>query len=120
MTNFATRLKELRVEKGLSQFELAKKLSTSKSTISMYEQGRRTPSYEGLEEMADYFNVDMDYLMGRSDYTTRIVKYDSAREFASPKHEILYKRMRNASEKELEKLEKMWDLIADEEDHMLD
>ena len=45
----------------------------------MYEQGRRKPSYELLEEICDYFNVDMDYLMGRSDIKNRYqagLKYD--------------------------------------------
>ena len=70
MTSFAKRLKELRKSLGLTQAELAKFLSSSASTIGMYEQGRRTPPYEGLEEIADFFNVDMDYLMGKSDKTT--------------------------------------------------
>lgn len=79
MSTFATRLRQLRRDKDMSQADLAKVLSTSASTIGMYEQGRRTPTFEGLEEMADYFNVDMDYLMGKSDYTTRNVSTVKAR-----------------------------------------
>lgn len=62
---FKDRLKELRALKGLSQVELAEKLGVSKSLIGAYETGDRNPGYENLEEIADYFNVSMDYLTGK-------------------------------------------------------
>lgn len=68
MASFATRLKELRTEAKLTQQDLADTIKVSKSTISMYENGKRLPEYETLEAIADYFNVDMDYLTGKSDY----------------------------------------------------
>ena len=55
-------LKKLRTEKGLTQEELAKNTNLSKSVISMYENGKRKPSFEVLELFADYFNVDMNTL----------------------------------------------------------
>lgn len=70
--NFSTRLKELRVSKDLSQDDLAKTLGLAKSSISMYEKGKRKPSFEVLESLADFFNVDMDYLLGKTDKTTFI------------------------------------------------
>ena len=73
MTTFNERLKELRNVKKLSQRELAEELSVSKSAISMYESGAREPDHEMTEKIADYFNVDMDYLMGRTDVTMRFV-----------------------------------------------
>lgn len=66
MSNFMTRFKELRKSAELTQDELAAKLNVAKSTISMYETGKRQPDFEKLEEIADFFNVDMDYLLGRS------------------------------------------------------
>ena len=62
---FNKRLKFLREDSGLSQSELAKLIQISKSSINMYERGEREPKFETLEIIADYFNVDMDYLLGK-------------------------------------------------------
>ena len=59
---FAKRLKELRASRGLTQDDLARELNLVKSSISMYENGKRKPSFEVLEAIADYFNVNMDTL----------------------------------------------------------
>lgn len=59
---FGNRLRELRENKGMTQANLAKALSISRSAIGMYEQGKREPDFETLEKIADYFNVTMDYL----------------------------------------------------------
>ena len=67
MSNFTIRFKELRKSAGFTQDELANKLGIVKSTVSMYETGKRQPDFEKLEEIADLFNVNMDYLLGRSD-----------------------------------------------------
>lgn len=74
MGNFQTVLKSLRKSNGLTQDELAKVLKVSRSTIGMYENGSREPDYETLEAIADYFNVDIDYLLGRTLKTTKIIK----------------------------------------------
>lgn len=66
MPNFNIRLRELRNIKGLSQQQLADIVGMSKSSINMYERGDREPGLELLEAFADYFNVDMDYLMGKT------------------------------------------------------
>ena len=74
MSNFQTVLKELRKSKGLTQDELAKIFKISRSTIGMYENGSREPDYETLELIADFFNVDIDFLLGRSNKTTKLIK----------------------------------------------
>lgn len=66
MVSFATVIKQLRKERGLTQDQLAALLGVSRSTIGMYETGSREPDFETSEAIADVFNVDMDYLMGRS------------------------------------------------------
>lgn len=73
MGNFQNVLKSLRKSNGLTQDELAKVLKVSRSTIGMYENGLREPDYETLESIADYFNVDIDYLLGRTNKTTKIL-----------------------------------------------
>lgn len=59
MSNFSNALKRLRNKKGMTQAELADALGVGKSTISMYEVGKREPDFEGLEAIADFFNVPM-------------------------------------------------------------
>lgn len=56
----------LREERRLSQSQLADILGCSKSTIAMYETGARLPKTEMIESIADYFNVDMNYLYGKT------------------------------------------------------
>ena len=67
LSKLSERLRTLRNEKGLSQQGLADQIGISKSNINMYERGEREPSIARLEVLADYFNVDMDYLLGLSD-----------------------------------------------------
>ena len=71
MPKFCDRLRTLRTNKGLSQQDFAKQLGISKSSVNMYERGEREPSFEMLEVIADYFNVDMDYLLGKSEFTNK-------------------------------------------------
>lgn len=66
MKIYSERIKQLRKERGLSQDQLAKILGVSRSTVGMYETGKREPDFESCEAIADFFNVDMDYLIGRS------------------------------------------------------
>lgn len=65
MASFNEILKHLRNRENLSQSELAQKLGVAKSTIGMYESGKRQPDFETLESIADFFNVDMNFLLGR-------------------------------------------------------
>lgn len=71
--NFKTRLKQLRNERGISQRQLAEFLKVAPSTISMYENGQREPNFEVLESLADFFNVDLNYLLGKTNKTTKII-----------------------------------------------
>lgn len=66
MSLFGNRLRQLRKEDNLTQKDLATKLGLAFSTISMYERGIREPDFETTEAIADYFNVSMDFLMGKS------------------------------------------------------
>ncbi len=61
---FAEILKSLRKQNGLTQEALANQLKLSKSTISMYENGERTPTMEAMMPIAEFFGVDMNYLYG--------------------------------------------------------
>ena len=60
------RISQLRKEKHLNQIGLALKLNISQYMVSAYETGRHQPTAEMLEAMADFFDVSIDYLLGRS------------------------------------------------------
>lgn len=61
------RLRELRLERNMSQQRLAMELSMTQNTISHYENGEREPGIKELIRIADYFNVSLDYLLERSE-----------------------------------------------------
>ncbi len=61
------RLKELRRARNMTQLRLAMELNTNQNTISRYESGEREPGIAELIRIADYFNVSVDYLIGRTD-----------------------------------------------------
>jgi len=58
------RLKQLRKERGIKQEDLAKIIGVTKSSVSMYETNKTTPSYSALAEIVRHFNVSADYLIG--------------------------------------------------------
>ncbi|ABR47108.1 transcriptional regulator, XRE family [Alkaliphilus metalliredigens QYMF] len=60
------RIKELRQEKDFSQIQLAKQFDITQQTISNYESGVREPSITTLKNLADFFNVSIDYLLERT------------------------------------------------------
>lgn len=64
MGQFASILKQLRLQKGLTQPQLAERLGISRSAISMYERGEREPDTATMETIAALFGVDMNYLYG--------------------------------------------------------
>lgn len=70
--SFGERLAALRKEKGISQAQLAKMLNMGQSTIAMYERNKRRPDPETLERLADFFQVSVDYLLGRTDSRERL------------------------------------------------
>lgn len=65
-TEFKEIILKLRDEKNMTQSQLADSLDISKSTVAMWETGKRFPSAELYEHIADLFNVDIDYLYGRT------------------------------------------------------
>lgn len=64
------RLKSLREDSDMSQKDLAGAIGVSPSTIGMYESNKRTPDSEMLNRIADFFQVSVDYLLGRTNEKT--------------------------------------------------
>lgn len=71
MSYFSERLKATRQEQKLTQKNLAEYLKIQERAYQNYEYGNREPSLDTLIKIADYFNVSLDYLVGRSDDPTR-------------------------------------------------
>lgn len=65
--NFPSRLKSLRISNNLTLEQLGKELGSTRATIGNYENNNKKPSLEMLIKIADYFNVSIDYLVGRTD-----------------------------------------------------
>lgn len=68
MTTFGTRLRELRISKGLGQKEVGVIIDVSDSSIRKYETGDRTPTPDAIKKLASYFGVTVDYLIGNSSF----------------------------------------------------
>ncbi len=65
---FAERLRELMKERNLNQVKLAEKSGVKQNTISAWLLKKKEPSIRSLWLLADFFDVDIDYLVGRKDY----------------------------------------------------
>lgn len=72
------KIKELRKEKKLTQEELAEKINVTKLTISRWERGERVPKSDKAQQLADFFNVSVAYMLG---YTENSVIYDDEQIF---------------------------------------
>ncbi|EIP8069385.1 helix-turn-helix transcriptional regulator [Enterococcus faecalis] len=67
MTTFCKKLKELRSKANISQTTLAKEIGVTTRQIQRYESGENEPKLSQAILLADYFDVSLDYLVGRSD-----------------------------------------------------
>ncbi len=67
MNKFSERLRELRLEKDLSQLKLGKELGYTQAAIGKWEAGTRSPNIDSLIEIARFFRVSVDYLLGLED-----------------------------------------------------
>ena len=101
--DFALRVKQLRKNKHLTGEQLGNILGITKTGISYWENGRSVPDNEMLLKLADFFDVSIDYLLGKTDIETKIDKstyygdYDEVVEYLkdNPEHLDVYKRILN-------------------------
>lgn len=137
MTDFKDIFVRLRKEKGLNQEEIAKALGLSKSSIAMWETGSRRPSPDVYEQIADFFNVDMDFLYGRTDirrkvwfdeggrpYVPEETYYldDDAREMAqfmyeNPEYKVLFDASRKVSKADIETVKTIMDKFRSDDNN---
>ncbi len=65
---FSENLKMLRIELGLSQIDLAKKMHTTQRKVSYWESGKIEPDLKSLWDLSDIFDVSIDFLIGKEKY----------------------------------------------------
>ena len=98
MTKFQIEFKRLRQERQMTQADLSKALGLSRSTIGMYEQGQRTPDYETLELIADFFNVSITTFFNGADSEAELFKSNSSSFTYSPDEKDIIIGYRQADE----------------------
>lgn len=74
MRNIGKLIAELRKERNITQDELAGRLQITKQTVSNYERGKRLPSYEALEAIADVLNVPMSFFLSKDEQAEELAR----------------------------------------------
>lgn len=114
------RLKSLRNGTPDTQAQLADKLGVARTTYAMYEQGKREPDNATLNKIADFFNVSVDYLLGRTDIKYRFnpeKEYEGLEEFLNDPilNDFLKNDLKNATPAEIAKLRAMYQIMKADE-----
>lgn len=91
MNKIKDKIKQLRIEKNLSQKELAKTIGLSEKTISHYESGYSEPSLEIIIKLVDYFGISTDYLIGTESEDGQIETTHFGNEISEDEQELLDK-----------------------------
>ncbi|MFD1361319.1 helix-turn-helix domain-containing protein [Lentibacillus salinarum] len=89
MHKFSERLKDLRIDNGYRQDEIAKQLNVTTSGYGYYEQGRNEPSLETVKNIANTFKVSTDYLLGLIDTPNPPIYYSITEDLSLNESEIL-------------------------------
>lgn len=103
-STFENILKNLRKSKNITQRQLAEKINVTHVSISGYESGNRSPDTETLQKIADYFNVSIDSLLGRS---SNFINFN----LSNPKMSRFYEELRQADDELIDKIITIWNVI---------
>lgn len=124
LKDFGDRLKEIRLNKGLSQEEFATLLSTSKQVISRYETKQRTPKITVVNEYAKILNLSLEYLLGETDSESENKnssnskeKEPSQRQSDNKELEKIYTILNDFSDEQLKMAAKLLVALSDSEDN---
>ena len=94
-TMIGTQLKDLRKKRALTQIQLAKALHVATGTIGNWEVDARDPDFPMLLKIADFFNVSVDYLLGREDYFGNYYRRDLMQSDLSDNEQVLVESFRS-------------------------
>lgn len=108
------RLKELRLEKGLTQEKLANKLGINRTTIAKIESGDRDLTLDHLQRLSSFFNVSYDYILGKSDNRTntiQVIDMTNSKDGVTPIQMEVLKKIDDLNVKDLEQIMDYIDFI---------
>lgn len=120
MKKLKERIKELRLEKNIMQKEMSETIGIAPRTLRGYEGGTREPNIDKLIEIANYFDVSLDYLVGRSDnpkgLTNDISSIDkdegvNLKAISDTDLKRWYEGLPLSQEEDLKKLRAIWEII---------
>ena len=94
------RLKQLRNAKNMSREELGKVVGLSKSMIAAFEQGKRKPRWETIQQFCDFFKVSADYLMENEENPTRVIFEVEILKGSAPVNEFILDKAPNLLSKQ--------------------
>lgn len=106
-------LKSLRESRKITQSQLGEYLGAKKSAISLWESGKRQPDQETLVRIATYFDVTVDYLLGREEQSSTPAQEKAPAD--DPLTEQIMAKAQKMSDKERLKLLKLIDLVVEGE-----
>lgn len=116
MTKIAETIRELRLERGITQQDLAKAIGVAKSVVYYWENGVNEPKASYIFALANFFDVSIDYLLGNmknwNDGTVADTPPPASLILADDERELL-KRYRTLSAKDKERIKTAIDIYAD-------
>lgn len=89
MKTLGETLKELRIDKGLTQKEMAAELSVSIPTLSHWECNYQEPCYDDLRKLCSFFNVSVSYLLGQEDDFGNVTVQSSAPTYSNEEQKLI-------------------------------
>lgn len=113
------RLITLRNQKKKTQEQIANVIGVTRPAYTAYEKGTRTPDYDILKTLADYYDVSIDYLLARTDNPNPVDKKDDEefiRAIKDPDLKRWYEGLPLSQEEDLKKLKAMWEIIKKDTD----
>ncbi|GLY11343.1 helix-turn-helix domain-containing protein [Bacillus badius] len=107
------RLIKLRKENKKTQQQVADFLGITRPAYTAYERGTRQPDYEILQKLADYYDTNTDYLLGRSDnpHPMSEDEREMLKFFRNPELNLFFREMKESPEEQLEELREIWEVI---------
>ncbi|MCP3764061.1 helix-turn-helix transcriptional regulator [Domibacillus sp. A3M-37] len=108
------RIRELRKKIGLTQRELAEKISVSPQVISNWERNYTNPDHADVKKLSEIFECSTDYLLGTSDSHFNPAQSDKKEMkefFSNPRLNVFFKEMADSPEEQLEELQEFWEII---------
>ena len=112
------RLKQLRIEYGILQKDLAEQLQLSQQTISLYESNKRQPDYDTLRTISEFFNVSTDYILGVNNIREPMgITREIREEYSADK--ILKGHYSEEREKALNILDKIYELSPESQKEII-